>query len=131
MIARRGLNAFLRGIPMSNRPNTPIKGEDRKGGGTDALTKRHSNTRVETLRETYGEQFAAGHKGKTRLGTLLKHAGKAAVGELKKHKTSDHLHAEKRHSDPKKRLEISGKSVAAVANASVRFGAALKKLADE
>ncbi|MBR0687163.1 hypothetical protein JQ594_14630 [Bradyrhizobium manausense] len=39
------------------------------------IRAKSSNTRVETLRETYGETFAKGHRSDMKLETLLKREG--------------------------------------------------------
>jgi hypothetical protein len=50
------------------------------------IRRKNENTRVDTLREHYGEHFAAGHRGDMHLGTLLKTAGAASLSDyLKKH----------------------------------------------
>ena len=36
------------------------------------IRKKRSDTKVETLRETYGPEFADGYRSATKLGTVLK-----------------------------------------------------------
>jgi hypothetical protein len=53
--------------------------ETRNPGGLDnrhrdangRIDRKHGNTLVRTLRETYGDSFAAGTRGDTKLSTLL------------------------------------------------------------
>jgi hypothetical protein len=94
-------------------------------------TKLRSDTLIKDLRESYGDKFAAGHRGDIKLSTLLEHTGNAAIGEVRNQELGlNHRGADARANN--KNLEwVSGKSVTLVANASVRFGAALKKLADK
>lgn len=96
------------------------------------MTKKRSDTLVKTLRATYGDKFAAGHTGDIKLSTLLERTGNAVVGEFQKHKS---LGLVKHKTDKvlrnKNSERISDELIVLVANASVRFGAALKKLADK
>lgn len=39
------------------------------------IRAKNGNTRVDALRETYGETFAKGHRSDMKLETLLKRAG--------------------------------------------------------
>ena len=49
---------------------------------------RHKNgtTQVGTLRETYGESFAAGHRSDMKLDTLLSREGAASLSQYLKKK---------------------------------------------
>ena len=85
---------------------------DRSG----VLRKKHGNTLIKTLRETYGDQFAAGYRGDLKIKTLLERIERGG---------SEFSHRKKT------REKLSGKSVTLTANASVRFGAALKTLAEK
>lgn len=46
-----------------------LDGRHRDADGT--ISRKHGNTRVDSLRETYGDDFAAGKRGDMRLSTLL------------------------------------------------------------
>jgi hypothetical protein len=39
------------------------------------ISRKHSNARVDTLRETYGDSFAQGTRGNAHLKTVLDRAG--------------------------------------------------------
>jgi hypothetical protein len=47
---------------------------------------RHKNgaTRIETLRKTYGEDFAAGHRSDMKLDTLLDKTGAKSLSDFRK-----------------------------------------------
>lgn len=49
------------------------------------ISRKHGNTRVDTLRETYGENFAAGSRGDKHLSTLLREAGVDSLSQYRKH----------------------------------------------
>jgi hypothetical protein len=55
--------------------------EDRGGG----ISRKHGNTRVDTLRKTYGEHFAVGRRGDMHLKTLLKETGSTSLHEYLRH----------------------------------------------
>lgn len=48
---------------------------------------RHKNgsTRVDTLRETYGQNFASGHRGDMKLSTLLNQTSSSSLSDYRKH----------------------------------------------
>jgi hypothetical protein len=48
------------------------------------IRHKNSNTRVDTLRETYGDDFAKGSRGDMRLGTLLERSGAKTLSEYLK-----------------------------------------------
>lgn len=48
------------------------------------ISHKHGNTRVDTLRKTYGDDFAAGSRGDKHLVTVLKDAGAASLTEYLK-----------------------------------------------
>jgi hypothetical protein len=48
------------------------------------IRKKRSDTLVRTLREEYGEEVAAGYRGDTKLGTVLKREGLASLDQLLK-----------------------------------------------
>lgn len=45
------------------------------------IRRKNSSTRVDTLRDTYGEGFAPGSRGDKHLGTLLDESGAASLAE--------------------------------------------------
>lgn len=49
------------------------------------ISHKHGNTRVDTLRKTYGDHFAAGRRGDMHLATLLKETGTASLHEYLRH----------------------------------------------
>ena len=46
------------------------------------IRRANGNTRVGTLRETYGTDFARGYRGDTKLSTLLEHSGARSLHDL-------------------------------------------------
>jgi hypothetical protein len=48
------------------------------------IRRKNGNTRVDTLRETYGDDFARGHRGDMHLDTLLEREGAESLSELLK-----------------------------------------------
>ncbi|MUT27295.1 MULTISPECIES: hypothetical protein [Mesorhizobium] len=50
------------------------------------ISEKHGNTKVETLRQTYGEDFAPGIRGDAKLSTLLKREGVSSLSKLLKKK---------------------------------------------
>jgi len=50
------------------------------------IRQKNGNTRVETLRKTYGADFAKGHHGDTRLDTVLDSSGVRSLSEYLKRK---------------------------------------------
>jgi hypothetical protein len=49
------------------------------------IRQKYGNTLVKTLRETYGEKFAAGYSGDTNLQTLLDREGFSTFEQYLKH----------------------------------------------
>jgi hypothetical protein len=49
--------------------------DDRHRDADGRISKKHGNTKVETLRETYGESFAAGWRSDAHLETVLEEEG--------------------------------------------------------
>jgi hypothetical protein len=57
-------------------------GLDNRYRDEDGQTRaKNGNTLVATLRETYGEDFAAGHRSDMRLETLLEQTGCSSLSE--------------------------------------------------
>lgn len=51
------------------------------------ISEKHGNTRVDTLRETYGDKFAEGIRGDAHLSTLLDRTGSSSLSDyLRNHK---------------------------------------------
>ena len=66
---------------MSKQPRL-----DRRHRDDDGATRRkNSNTLVGTLRRTFGDDFAAGHRGDMELGTLLDKTGFDSLSDYLKH----------------------------------------------
>ena len=70
---------------MSHKSKQP--GLDGRSRDDDGSTLRKSgNTRVDTLGETYGEDFAPDVRGDMHLNTLLEHAGVESLSQYLKEK---------------------------------------------
>ena len=68
---------------MSNKqPGLDDRHRDQNG----EISRKHGNTRVDTLRETYGEGFAEGSRGDKHLRTLLEEKGAGSLSEYLKQK---------------------------------------------
>jgi hypothetical protein len=48
------------------------------------ISEKHGNTRVGTLRETYGDNFAVGTRSDAKLSTILERAGVVSLSQLLK-----------------------------------------------
>lgn len=48
------------------------------------ISEKHGNTRVGTLRETYGDSFAAGRRSDMKLSTLLQRTGAGSLSQIVK-----------------------------------------------
>jgi hypothetical protein len=48
------------------------------------IRQKNGNTRIDTLRKTYGEDFAQGHRGDMKLDTLLDNSGARSLSEYLK-----------------------------------------------
>jgi hypothetical protein len=83
-VARRPMNTnqeFKERV-MQNR--TGLDGRHRDVDGR--ISEKHGNTRVDTLRETYGDNFAHGLRGDMHLDTLLDRKGANSLSDyLKNH----------------------------------------------
>jgi len=74
-----------RGIPnqrgtMAKQTGLNHRHRDKSG----QVHKKEGNTRVDTLRETYGGQFAAGIRGDAHLSTLLERTGHESLTDYLK-----------------------------------------------
>jgi len=58
--------------------------DDRHRDRDGRISEKHSNTKVATLRETYGEDFAQGWRSDAQLGTVLDDAGVETLSEYLK-----------------------------------------------
>jgi hypothetical protein len=56
-----------------------LDGRDRDSNGQ--IRQKNGNTKVETLRGIYGEEFAAGRRGDMKLENLLKEEGVRSLSE--------------------------------------------------
>lgn len=61
-----------------------LDGRHRDKDGT--IERKHGNTRVDTLRETYGENFAQGVRGDKKLENLLRDSGANSLTDYRKRK---------------------------------------------
>lgn len=59
-----------------------LDGRHRDTDGT--ISRKHGNTRVDTLRGTYGDDFAAGRRGDMHLKTLLDQSGADSLSDYLK-----------------------------------------------
>ncbi|OGT10784.1 MAG: hypothetical protein A3J49_09760, partial [Gallionellales bacterium RIFCSPHIGHO2_02_FULL_57_16] len=50
------------------------------------IRQKRSDTKVETLRKTYGDDFAKGYRSDAQLGTVLKREGVDSLDQLLKKK---------------------------------------------
>jgi hypothetical protein len=48
------------------------------------IRQKNANTRIDTLRKIYGDNFAKGYRGNMKLDTLLEHAGTKTLSEYLK-----------------------------------------------
>lgn len=68
----------------SAKKKNGLDGRHRDKGGQ--IDRKHGNTRIKSLRKTYGEHFAAGRRSDMMLKTLLAETGSPSLHEyLRKH----------------------------------------------
>jgi hypothetical protein len=65
---------------MTRQPGLDSRHRDLNG----EIRQKNGNTRIDTLRETYGEDFARGQRGDMRLETLLERSGVRTLSEYLK-----------------------------------------------
>jgi hypothetical protein len=65
---------------MTKQPGLDGRHRDLSG----EIRQKNGNTRIETLRKTYGDDFARGHQGETKLETLLERSGTRSLSEYLK-----------------------------------------------
>lgn len=71
-----------------NKPrHAGLDGRARDNDGE--IRRKNGNTRVDTLRETYGEDFAPGVRGDMHLETLLDRTGAKSLSDYLKNKDKD------------------------------------------
>ncbi len=58
--------------------------DDRMRDHDGEIRKKRSDTKVETLRETYGPEFAKGYRSDAKLGTVLQREGLDTLDQLLK-----------------------------------------------
>jgi hypothetical protein len=74
---------------VSENRSSNLDGRHQNANGE--IDRKHGNTLVGTLRETYGEDFAAGHRADMKLSTLLRESGADSpqpISETRRMKTS-------------------------------------------
>jgi hypothetical protein len=69
------INGKLGGRPRSKRPHSLVTGSGSFGA------RKRGDTLVGTLRQTYGESFAKGHRPDMRLDTLLEREGATSLSD--------------------------------------------------
>jgi hypothetical protein len=67
---------------MSKTPQPGLDGRHRDVNGE--ISRKHGNTRVGTLRETYGESFAQGTRSDAKLSTVLGRSGTRSLTDYRK-----------------------------------------------
>ncbi len=65
---------------MSQSKQPGLNGRHRNNDG--ATRAKNGNTKVETLRQTYGDDFAAGRRSDMHLSTLLDREGVKSLNDL-------------------------------------------------
>jgi hypothetical protein len=58
--------------------------DDRHRDSDGTIDRKHGNTKVQTLREIYGDSFAEGYRGDTKLENLLEREGAASLSEYRR-----------------------------------------------
>lgn len=69
---------------MSNKDHHQPGLDGRHRDANGRISEKHGNTRVDTLRETYGEGFAPGVRGDAHLRTVLDRTGARSLSDLVK-----------------------------------------------
>ena len=67
---------------MSKHTQPGLDGRHRDMNGQ--IERKHGNTLIGTLRQTYGEDFAAGRRSDMKLSTLLQEAGTPSLRQYLK-----------------------------------------------
>lgn len=72
-------------MEMGNMTKHYPKGLDNRMRDRDGeIRKKRSDTKVATLREEYGDDFAAGYRSDAKLGTILEREGLETLDDLLK-----------------------------------------------
>jgi hypothetical protein len=58
--------------------------DDRSRDNDGEIRRKNGNTRVDTLRDTYGADFASDVRGDMKLSTLLKRSGVDSLSQFRK-----------------------------------------------
>jgi hypothetical protein len=72
-----------KGLNMTHK-QPGLDGRHRDADGR--ISEKHGNTRVGTLRETYGDNFAQGIRSDAKLSTVLDRTGAASLSDLLKNR---------------------------------------------
>ncbi len=67
---------------MNNHSQPGLDGRHRDRNGQ--IDRKHGNTQVGTLRQTYGDNFAAGRRSDMKLSTLLRETGAPSLRQYLK-----------------------------------------------
>lgn len=89
---------------MKSRTRSSI--DDRRRNGNGQIDRKHGNTLVGTLRETYGENFAAGRRADMKLKTLLYESGVESLSQFRR---------ANKNQEPNKGVTMADKKVVFVA----------------
>ena len=65
---------------MTKQPGIDGRHRDLNG----EIRQKNGNTKIDTLRRTYGDDFAKGHRGDMKLDTLLENSGASSLSEYLK-----------------------------------------------
>jgi hypothetical protein len=65
------------------RKHYPTGLDNRMRDHDGEIRKKRSDTKVETLRQTYGPEFAKGYRGDASLGNVLKREGVETLDQLR------------------------------------------------
>ena len=66
---------------MAKQPGLDGRHRDEDG----QIHQKMGNTRIDTLRETYGDEFAAGRRGDMKLENLLSETGAKSLTDFRRH----------------------------------------------
>jgi hypothetical protein len=91
------INPF--GSTLSKGAQTPVREKPMKEHGLDgrhrdkdgAISKKHGNTLVGTLRKIYGKGFAAGYPDATQLSEVLHQLNETSLSQLRRDHDTGHL----------------------------------------
>jgi hypothetical protein len=67
---------------VNNKSQPGLDGRHRDQDGR--IEQKHGNTRVDTLRGTYGDRIPSGVRGDMKLSTLLERTGQRSLSQLLK-----------------------------------------------